>query len=186
MTDETTQTGGIAGRYATALFDLAGEAGARDAVEADLTALRRLIGESADLSLLVKSPLFSREDQAKAMDAVLVKAGAHKLTRNFVGLVARNRRLFALADMARAFGRLQAEARGESSAHVTSAHPLSKAQLAALAERLKASLGKNVDLETKVDPDLIGGLVVRVGSRLIDTSIRTKLGNLQITMREAG
>jgi len=186
VTEDNTLVGGIAGRYAIALFELAEEANALDAVEADLTALRHMIGQSADLARLVRSPLFAREDQARAMSAILDKAGAHELTRKFVGLVAQNRRLFALPDMARAFTRLLAEKRGEESARVRSARPLSKEQLSKLAERLKISLGKNVRLETEVDENLIAGLVVQVGSKLIDTSLRTKLDNLQIAMREAG
>lgn len=186
VTEDRTLVGGIAGRYALALFELAEEANALDAVEKDLSALRRLIGESADLARLVRSPLFAREDQARAMDAILNKAGAHELTRKFVGLVAQNRRLFALPDMARAYSRLLAGKRGEESARVRSARPLSKEQESKLAKRLKSSLGKEVRLETEVDEDLIGGLVVQVGSKLIDTSLRTKLDNLQIAMREAG
>ncbi|MFP4004110.1 MAG: F0F1 ATP synthase subunit delta [Alphaproteobacteria bacterium] len=186
MTEDNTLVGGIAGRYAIALFELADEAKALDAVEADLTGLRRMIAESADLARLVRSPQFSREDQAQAMGAILDKAGAHELTRKFVGLVAHNRRLFALPDMARAFSRLLAEKRGEESARVRSAQPLTKEQISQLSERLKKSLGKDVRLETEVDEDLIGGLVVQVGSKLIDTSLRTKLANIHIAMREAG
>lgn len=186
VTQERTLVGGIAGRYAIALFELAKEAKALDAVEADLAALRRMIGDSADLARLVRSPVFARDDQARAMAAILDKTGAHELTRKFIGLVARNRRLFALPDMAHAFSRLLAEARGEESALVLSARPLTRAQVTKLAERLSASLGKEVRLETEVDEDLIGGLVVQVGSRLIDTSLRTKLANIQLVMREAG
>ncbi|MFP3942623.1 MAG: F0F1 ATP synthase subunit delta [Alphaproteobacteria bacterium] len=186
MTEDRTLVGGIAGRYAIALFELAEEAKALDAVEKDLSALRGMIAQSADLARLVRSPLFARDDQAKAMAAILEKAGAHELTRKFIGLVARNRRLFALPDMARAFSRLLAEKRGEESARVRSARKLTGEQLSQLAERLKSSLGKDVRLETEVDEDLIGGLVVQVGSKLIDTSLRTKLENIHIVMREAG
>lgn len=186
MTEDKTLVGGIAGRYAVALFELAEEAKALDAVDADLTALRRMIAASKDLQRLVRSPLFAREDQARAMAAILDKADAHELTRKFVGLVAQNRRLFALSDMARAFSRLLAEKRGQESARVRSARPLTKDQVSQLAERLKKSLGKDVQLETEVDEDLIGGLVVQVGSKLIDTSLRTKLANIHIAMREAG
>lgn len=186
MTEDRTLVGGIAGRYAVALFELAEDAKALDAVETDLTALRRAIAGSKDLERLVRSPVFARDDQARAMAAILAKASAHELTRKFVGLVAQNRRLFALADMARAFSRLLAEKRGLESARVRSARPLTKEQVSKLAERLKKSLGKDVRLEAEVDEELIGGMVVQVGSRLIDTSLRTKLANIQIAMREAG
>jgi F-type H+-transporting ATPase subunit delta len=186
VAEDNTLVGGIAGRYAIALFELADEAKALDAVEADMTALRRMIGENADLARLVRSPLFAREDQARAMAAILDKAGAHDLTHKFIGLVAQNRRLFALPGMARAYSRLLAEKRGQESAKVRSARPLTNEQQSLLAERLKKSLGKDVRLETEVDEELIGGLVVQVGSKLIDTSLRTKLANIQIAMREAG
>lgn len=178
--------GGIAGRYAIALFDLAKDADALTAVEEDLKGLGSLIAESDALKRLLSSPLFSREQQEKALGEVLARAGAHGLTQNFIGLVARNRRLFVLDDMVRAFMALMAEQRGEIVASVTSARTLSDAQRADVAAALKAALGQDVNLDLAVDPDLIGGLVVKVGSRMVDSSIRTKLNTLKIQMKEAG
>ncbi len=186
MSDHSSLTGGIAERYATALFDLATEAKVVDAVEKDLDGLDGLLKESVELRRLVTSPLFSREDQAKAMGAVLDKAGAHKITKNFVGLVARNRRLFALPNMIAAFRQLLADERGEVTARVTSARALKDKQVEALKKALHAALGKDVKLDLAVDEELLGGLIVKVGSRMIDSSIRTKLNNLKIAMKEAG
>jgi F-type H+-transporting ATPase subunit delta len=176
---------GVAERYANALFDLA--AGERDMLDptlADLNRLAALIAESPDLTRLVRSPIFSTEDQMRAMRAVLDKAGISGLVANLVFVAIRNRRLFAVPGIAAAFRKLVARYRGETTAEVTSAEPLADRHVAALKEALKASLGKEVTLERKVDPALIGGLVVRVGSRMIDTSLRTKLGSLKIAMKE--
>lgn len=177
---------GVAGRYATALFELADQAGALDAVAADLKGLSDLINSSDDLNRLVKSPVFSAEDQDRAMAAIMTKAGIQKLTQNFVGVVIRNRRFFALQDMIRAYGQLLAASRGEMTAEVTSAHPLGDPQVAALKEALNAAMGRDVQIETNVDKGLLGGLVVKVGSRMIDSSLRTKLNNLKFAMKEAG
>ena len=175
---------GVADRYASALFDLAREASAIDAVKADLDTLGRLLEESADLRRLVRSPVFSTEEQLRALVAVLDAAKLGTLTTNFVKVVVGNRRLFALPGMIEGFAQLVARERGEVTAEITSAEPLSATQSDALSEALTASLGKVVALRTKVDPGLIGGLMVRVGSRMIDTSLKTKLNALKVAMRE--
>jgi F-type H+-transporting ATPase subunit delta len=175
----------MAGRYASALFDLAREEGVINQVAADLNVLRELLASTPDLVRLVRSPVFGRDDQTRAMLAVMERAGLARLTQNFIGVVTQNRRLFALADMIKVFAALLAQHRGEVSANVMSARPLSGAQLDALKDTLKQMAGRNVQLEAQVDADLIGGLVVRLGSRMIDTSIQNKLKNLQLAMKEA-
>lgn len=177
---------GIAGRYATALFELALEQGAADDIAGDLQGLGALIDESDDLLRLVRSPVLTRAEQSRAMAAVLEKAGVHVLTRNFVGLIAANRRLFALPGMIRAYQQLLAAHRGEIAGEVISAHPLSDAQLDAVRKQLAQAMGQEVQLESTVDESLIGGLVVRVGSRMIDYSLRTKLQNLKVAMKGVG
>jgi F-type H+-transporting ATPase subunit delta len=177
---------GVAGRYAIALFDLALENDALALVESDLARFAALVAESVDLRRLVKSPVFSAEDQARAVAAVLERAEIGGLIANFIGVAAGNRRLFAVLDMITAFRRLLARHRGEVSAEVTSAEPLAERHVAALKEALKASLGKDVAIEAKVDPALIGGLIVKVGSRMIDGSLRTKLNALKLAMKEVG
>jgi len=175
---------GMAGRYATALFDLAKEQGAVDQVAGDLTTIEKMLGESADLTRLVRSPVFSAGDQSRAMMAVLEKAGVSGLTQNFVKLIARNRRLFSLLDMIRDFRTLYARMKGVVTAEVTSAQALTDAQRTDLLATLKSSLGKDIDLTTKVDPSILGGLIVKAGSRMIDSSIKTKLHNLKFAMKE--
>jgi F-type H+-transporting ATPase subunit delta len=175
----------MAGRYATALFDLAGEAGARDAVSADLTRIVALVRGSADLARLVRSPVFSREEQARAMDAILARLNVQALTRKFIGLVAEKRRLFAVIDMAAAYEALLADKRGEIKARVTAAHPMSDAQTQALKDALRSAFHREVKLETAVDERLLGGLIVKVGSRMIDSSLATKLDKLKLAIREA-
>lgn len=177
---------GVAGRYARALFDLAKEAGVIEPVARDLQDLGRLIDESPDLRRLVKSPIFDRHAQAAVMTALLEKAGAHELTRKFVGLVAENRRLAALDAIIRAYAALVARHRGEVSAEVVSAHALTDAQLAKLTDTLKAATGSDVRISTRTDATLLGGLTVRLGSRMVDTSLRTKLNRLKLAMKEAG
>lgn len=186
MRAEDTIVSGVAGRYATALFELAIEAGAIDQVAGELDQVDKLIAESADLTRLVRSPVFSADEQVRAMGAILTKAGIGGIAENFVKLVARNRRLFALPGMIKGFRQLVAKHRGEVSAEVTSAHDLSAAEVKSLSAALKSSLGKDVQLARTVDPALLGGLVVRVGSRMIDTSLRTKLNSLKIAMKEVG
>ena len=174
---------GVAGRYAAALFDLAVEQNNVAEVEQDLAKFQQLYDLSPDLVRLVKSPVIAGEDQARALGSVLDKAGVGGLTRNFFNLVARNRRLFAAPDMARAFRALAAKARGEVTGEVVSAHPLTDAQAEALKASLKDTVGKDVTLATKVDPSLIGGLVVKLGSRMVDSSLKTKLANLSLSLK---
>ncbi len=176
---------GVAGRYATALFELAEAQNALDAVAADLGSIGTMLNESEDLTRLVRSPLFSADEQGRAFAAVLDKAGISGLVKNFVGLVIANRRLFALPDMIRSYNAILAEKRGEMTADVTSAHPLGDQQVESLKAALKSATGRDVRINTKVDAGLLGGLVVKVGSRMIDSSLRTKLNSLKIAMKEA-
>ena len=176
---------GMAGRYATALFELADEQSALDAVAADLANIQKMLNESADFLRLVRSPVFSAAEQTRAVDAVLDKAGISTLVRNFAGLVIKNRRLFALPGMISAYSAILAAKRGEITADVTSAHPLADAQVASLKAALKSATGRDVMIDTKVDAALLGGLIVKVGSRMIDSSLRTKLNSLKIAMKEA-
>lgn len=155
-------------------------------VEKALEAFDKLLQDSADLRRLVESPVFSADEQLKALTAVLDKAGVTGLAANFLKLAAKNRRLFAVPGMIAAFRAGLARRRGEVPADVVSAAPLSEAQLSALAEALNASTGKKVVISPKVDPSLIGGLVVKVGSRMIDTSLKTKLNSLKFAMKEVG
>jgi len=182
----TSLTSGIAGRYAKALFELANEQNQRDAVAADLSRLKAMLDESADLRRLVISPAFSRDEQGRAMAIVLERGGFNQLTRNFIGVIARNRRLFALPKMIEVFAALTAQAKGEVAAEVTAAHPLNDTQLAQIRDMLSAKAKRTIALTAKVDPDLIGGLVVRLGSRMVDTSIRTKLQMLENAMKGVG
>lgn len=176
----------MAGRYASALFDLAKEQNKLDEVASDFKKLRTLLGESSDLRSLVRSPVISADDQAKAVNAILTKAGANPLTASFLRLVTRNRRLFAIADMMKEYATLVARARGEVAADVATAHPLSDAQLTQLKDVLRVSIGKDVQVNTRVDPGILGGLVVKVGSKMIDSSLRTKLNNLKVAMKGIG
>lgn len=183
MATDETMTASVAGRYASALFDLASEQNSVAAVEADLKRFDGLLGISEDLRNLVRSPLASSDDQGRALAAVLAKAGIGGITANFVALVAKNRRLFVIPEMIANFSKLAANARGEIAAEVTSAQPLTDAQTQALRETLRASAGKDVILAAKVDPSLIGGLVVKIGSRMIDSSLKTKLANLSVALK---
>jgi F-type H+-transporting ATPase subunit delta len=180
---ELAQETGLAGRYAAALFELAGERHAVDAVSADLAAFRNAMAANADLARVVKSPLFSRDDQGKALKAVLEKLGAAALTTQFVLLLAAKRRLFALTGIIKAYESLVARSRGETEAEIVSARPLADAELAGIRSALKARLGREPRLDAKVDPALLGGLVVKVGSRMIDSSLRTKLAGLAAAMK---
>ncbi len=177
---------GIAGRYANALFDLARDENALDQTAEDMASLGRMIADSEDLRRLVRSPVIQRSAQAAALETIMEQAKMSALTRRFVGLVAGNRRLFALPDMTRGFAQLMAHHRGEIAGEITSAHPLSDAQLAALREQLKAAVGSDVQIDAKVDASLLGGLVVKIGSQMIDSSLRTKLQNLKFAMKGAG
>ncbi|MCL4767061.1 MAG: F0F1 ATP synthase subunit delta [Hyphomicrobiaceae bacterium] len=176
----------VAGRYASALFELAQEQRQLAQVEQSLAAFQQLLDGSADLMRLVRSPVFSSDEQTAAIAAVLERAGIGGLAANFLKLAARNRRLFAVPDMIRAFRAMCARARGEVEANVATAFPLRGDQMQALREALKASVGKDVLMNVKVDPALLGGLVVKIGSRMIDSSLRTKLNSLKILMKEVG
>jgi F-type H+-transporting ATPase subunit delta len=177
---------GVAGRYATALFELALENKAVDAVKKDLDQFDALIADSADLTRLVRSPVFGVDEQLKALSAILAKAGIGGLAENFLRVITTNRRLFAVRDMIRAYRALVARHKGEVTAHVTVAEKLSDTHLDALKSALKSvTSGKDIDLDIKIDPAIIGGLVVKVGSRMVDSSLRTKLNSIKLAMKEA-
>lgn len=176
----------IARPYASALFDLAKSENQLAQVETGLSDISRLIGESEDFSRYLRSPVISSDVKASALDAILGKAQVNQLVANFLRLVAKNGRLFALDQIIVAFRELAAAARGETTADVTSAAPLTDAQAQALAETLKAKLGKTVTLNQFVDPSLIGGLQVKVGSQMIDSSLKTKLAAMKVAMKEVG
>jgi F-type H+-transporting ATPase subunit delta len=177
---------GMAGRYATALFELALAENALDAVEADLHRFDALLADSADLARLVRSPVFGAEEQTKALAAVLDRAGVGGLAAKFLKVVASNRRLFAVRDIVKAFRALVARHKGEVTAEVTLAEQPSEQHLAAVKDALKAVTKKDVQVDVKIDPSLIGGLVVKLGSRMVDTSLRTKLNAIKLAMKEAG
>ncbi len=178
---------GVAGRYASALFSLARDARATDEVAAALASFDAMIETSADLRRLVRSPLFSAADQLKALDALLEKAGISGVAANFIKLVAAKRRLFAIRQMIADYGKLDDAFRGVTRAEVTSAAPLDEANLAALKQALRAACGgRQVRLAARVDPAIIGGLVVKLGSRMVDGSLRTKLNAIRVRMREVG
>jgi F-type H+-transporting ATPase subunit delta len=177
---------GMAGRYATALFELALAENAFDAVKADLDRFDALLADSADLARLVRSPVFGAEEQTKALAAVLDRAGIGGLAANFLKVVASNRRLFAVRDIVKAFRALVARHKGEVTAEVTLAEQPSEQHLAAVKDALKAVTKKDVQVELKIDPSIIGGLVVKLGSRMVDTSLRTKLNAIKLAMKEAG
>jgi len=183
---QDTGTAGLAARYAAALFELADEAKQLDSVATDLRAVKAMIEGSGELRRLVRSPVLSRADQARAMGAVLQQAGVGDLVRRFVALVAENRRLFALVDMIDAYLAELARRRGEVTATVTSATALSEAQTASVTDALRRAVGGKVAVELRTDPSLIGGLVVKVGSRMIDSSLKSKLQRLQLVMKGVG
>lgn len=186
MAQSSSPVSGIAERYAGSLYELAVQSSTVDKVEADLSRFEGLLSESDDLARMIKSPVFSAEEQFKAIVAIADKAGISGLVGNFLRVVAQNRRLFAVPSMIKAFRAIAAEARGEVSADVTSAHPLSAAQQDELKATLKGVTGKDVAINAIVDPSLLGGLVVKVGSRQIDTSLRTKLNSLKLALKEVG
>jgi len=179
----STGVSGLADRYAAALFDLADERKDLDTVAADLRRLRDMISESADLRRLVRSPVLSRVEQARAIGAIAESAGLSQLTRNFLGLIAQNRRLFALPAMIDAYLAQLAARRGEVTAQVVAAQPLTPAQEAAVNEQLRKAVGSKVAVEVRVDPSLLGGMIVKVGSRMVDASVRSKLQRLQFAMK---
>lgn len=185
MAAEHAHEAGLAGRYALAVFELAQEERAVETVANDFAGLNQLIAESADLMRLVRAPVFSREEQAAGMNGVLNRMEASALTRRFILLLASKRRLFALPDIIRAYRSLVAKQKGEMAAQVTSARPLSNEEMDELRATLKSRLSRDVQLESHIDPSLLGGLVVQVGSRMIDSSIRTKLNNMRMALRGA-
>jgi F-type H+-transporting ATPase subunit delta len=176
---------GIAGRYALAVFELAQETRNVEALSRDFQTIKSMLAQSADLRRLVKAPVFAREEQAKGMNALLAAAGADALTQRFIGLLCAKRRLFVLPDVIRDFEVLVAKQKGEVEAEVTSARPLTDTQTAELKRALKEKLGRDPLLATKIDPTLLGGLVVKVGSKMIDSSLRAKLTGLRTAMRGA-
>jgi F-type H+-transporting ATPase subunit delta len=176
----------MAGRYATALFELARDNKAIDAVKKDLDQFDALANGSADLNRLVRSPVFGADEQLKALSAILAKAGITGLAANFLRVITTNRRLFAVRDMIRAYRALVARHKGEVTAQVTVAEKLNDKNLDALKSALKSVTGgKDIDLEVEVDPAIIGGLIVKVGSRMVDSSLRTKLNSIKFAMKEA-
>jgi F-type H+-transporting ATPase subunit delta len=186
LASEATGVSGLAERYAAALFELADERRALDAVADDLRALRAMLHDSADLSRLVLSPVLTRADQGKAIALVAEKAELSQLTRDFLAVAARNRRLFAVPAMIEAYLAKLAERRGEVTAEVTAAQPLTEAQNNALTEQLRRAVGGQVQVDLRIDPSLIGGMVVKIGSRMVDGSLRSKLQRLRLALRAGG
>ncbi|MBP1805727.1 F0F1 ATP synthase subunit delta [Rubellimicrobium aerolatum] len=186
MSEPASISTGIANRYAQAVFDLAREDGGLEPLEADLNALDAALADSADLRTLISSPIYTREEQGAAIAAIAARMGLSPVMRNVLGLMAQKRRLFVLPQLVTVLLERLSVARGEVTAEVVSAEPLTPEQERNLGETLAAQVGQRVRLKTKVDGSLIGGLVVRVGSRMIDTSIRSKLGRLQNMMKEVG
>ena len=186
MSDTSILVSDAAGRYANALFELAREEDALDRAERDLDALGEALTESRDLRTLIESPIYDREDQMRGMDAVAEKMELSQLVRNVILLMAQKRRIYMLPRVIDIFRALLAEHRGEVTAEVASARELSDDQRNKLAQTLKQAEGRDVKLNVMVDEALIGGLVVRVGSRMIDTSIRARLAQLENAMREVG
>ena len=186
MAAEEPSVSGVSGRYATALFELARDEKSVDAVKADLDKFAAMLAASADLRRLVRSPVFAAEAQSKALGAVLEQGGISGISSNFLQVLTANRRLFAVGDVIRAFNALVAKFKGEASADVTVAEALSDKNLDALKAALKSVTGKDVTLNVKVDPSIIGGLVLKLGSRMVDSSLRTKLNSIKHAMKEAG
>jgi F-type H+-transporting ATPase subunit delta len=176
---------GLADRYAAALYDLADERKLLDGVAGELQGLRAMLRESADLRRLIRSPVLSREDQGKGIAALAEKSDLSPLLRNFLGLLAQNRRLFALPEMIERFLARLAARRGEVTAHVTAAQELTPSQRDAVHEQLRQAVGAKVTVDIAVDPGLLGGLVVRLGSRMVDASLKSKLNRLQLAMKGA-
>ena len=183
MAADSSGAAGLAGRYAMALFELAEHDKKLDDVFSDLQQLGTMIDDSEDFARLIKSPVVSRDDQIKAVDAIADAAGFNDLTKNFVGVVADNRRLFALPSMIKAYQAQLALSRGEATAEVVSAKALTAAQLKAVEGALKKAIGTKVQVEQRVDESLLGGLVVKVGSRMVDSSLKTKLQKMRLAMK---
>ncbi len=186
MSEPVSISSGIAARYASALFELAKEGKALGALEADVDAMTETLEASADLRAVIASPVYSRAEQGAAIAAVAERIGLSGLTANTLALMAAKRRLFVLPQFVRALREAIAAEKGEVTAEVVSAKALTKPQADALAAKLKARFGKTVKLQSSVDESLIGGLVVKVGSKMIDTSIRSQLASLQNAMKEVG
>ena len=186
MAGEDPLISGMAGRYATALFELALDNKAVDAIKVDLDRFDALIADSPDLNRLVRSPIYDADVQLKALSAILDKAGIGGLAANFLRVITTNRRLFAVRDMIRAYRSLVARHKGEVTAQVTVAEKLNDTSFDALKSALKSVTGgKDIDLDVRIDPAIIGGLVVKVGSRMVDSSLRTKLNSIKLAMKEA-
>jgi len=183
VASEATSVAGLAERYAAALFDLADERKALDAVAGDLTRIRGMIDESADLRRMIRNPVLQRDEQARAIGAIGERAGLNSLTRNFLGLLARNRRLFALPAMIGRFLAALAARRGEVTAEIVAAQDLSQAQRDTLGAQLRRAVGQKVSIDIRVDPSLLGGLVVKLGSRMVDASLKSKLHRLEMAMK---
>ena len=186
MAAEDPSVSGVSGRYSTALFELGRDEKSGDAVKADLDRFDALLADSAELKRLVRSPVFSADVQLKALSAVLDKAGISGIAANFLKVLTTNRRLFVVGEVIRAFRALVAKFKGEATADVTVAEQLNDKNLDALKTALKSVTGKDVVLNVKVDPSIIGGLVVKLGSRMVDSSLRTKLNSIKHAMKEAG
>ena len=184
MAVEQTIVTGMAGRYATALFELAREARAIDDVRADLDRFEAMVAENADLRRLVRSPVFTAAEQTKALAAVLDKLGITGLAADFLKVVAANRRLFAVGEIVKNYRKLVAHFKGETTAEVTLAETPKDTHLAAIKDVLKSITQKDVQVDVKVDPSIIGGLIVKVGSRMVDSSLRTKLNAIRHAMKE--
>jgi F-type H+-transporting ATPase subunit delta len=183
---EDPSVSGVSGRYATALFELARDQKSVDSIKADLDRFEAMLADSADLRRLVRSPVFAAEAQLRALSAVLDQAGISGISANFLKVLIANRRLFAVTDVIRAFRALVARFKGEATADVTVAETLNDKNLDALKTALRTVTGKDVALNVKVDPSIIGGLVVKLGSRMVDSSLRTKLNSIKHAMKEAG
>jgi F-type H+-transporting ATPase subunit delta len=183
---ETTGTSGLAERYAAALFELADERRVLDAVAGDLRELRAMLHESGDLVRLLRSPVVSRDEQGKAVAALAERAGLADLTRDFLGLVAKNRRLFAVPAMIEAYLAKLADRRGEIAAEVIVAQNLNEARQAALLEQLRRTVGARVVVDIRVDPRLLGGMIVKIGSRMVDASLNSRLQRLRLAMKATG
>lgn len=186
MAKTSSPVSAVAERYARSLFELAQSEGTIGKVEDDLGRIEAMIKGSADLARLVSSPVFTPADQLNAISAIVDRAGIKGLVGNFVRVVAQNRRLFVIPDMIRAYRRIAADARGETAAEVISAHALTAAQQNELKATLKGVAGKDVTINVTVDPSLLGGMIVRMGSRQIDTSLKTKLSSLKLALKEVG
>jgi F-type H+-transporting ATPase subunit delta len=186
MAGEEATVSGVAGRYATALFELALEMGAIDRIRQELDAFESLATSNPDLMRLIRSPVFGAEEQTKALGAVLERAGIGGLAAQFLKVVASNRRLFAVRQIIKSFRALVARHKGEVTAQVTVAERLSDTRLAEIKDALATVTRKDVHVEMHVDPSIIGGLVVKLGSRMVDTSLRTKLNAIKHAMKEAG